>query len=54
MITIRGKGVSGGIASGKLCFYHSPQRAVVRQTVVDQAAERARLEKAQAETPAQL
>lgn len=54
MITIRGKGVSGGIASGKLCFYHSPQRAVVRQTVEDQAAERARLEKAQAETVAQL
>ena len=54
MITIRGKGVSGGVAKGSLCFYHRKEREIVRRTVTDLAVEREKLEEAQAETITQL
>ena len=54
MITIQGKGVSKGIAKGKLYFYQRPDTEIVKRTVADVAAEKARLEEAQAASIAQL
>ena len=54
MITIQGKGVSGGIAKGKLYFYQRPDTGIVKRTVEDPAAERARLAAAQAASIDQL
>ena len=54
MITIQGKGVSKGIAKGKLYFYRRPDTEIVKQTVTDLDAEKARLAEAQAASIAQL
>ncbi|MBQ8143992.1 MAG: phosphoenolpyruvate--protein phosphotransferase, partial [Butyricicoccus sp.] len=54
MITIQGKGVSKGIAKGKLYFYQRPDTEIVKRTVADIAAEKARLAEAQAASIAQL
>ncbi|MBQ3095124.1 MAG: phosphoenolpyruvate--protein phosphotransferase [Clostridia bacterium] len=54
MITIQGKGVSKGIAKGKLYFYRRPDTEIVKQTVSDLDAEKARLAEAQAASIAQL
>ncbi|MBR3866524.1 MAG: phosphoenolpyruvate--protein phosphotransferase, partial [Butyricicoccus sp.] len=54
MITIQGKGVSKGIAKGKLYFYRRPDTEIVKQTVPDLDAEKARLAEAQAASIAQL
>ena len=54
MITIQGKGVSKGIAKGKLYFYQRPDTEIVKHAVEDIAAEKARLAEAQAVSIAQL
>ena len=54
MITIQGKGVSGGIAKGKLYFYQRPDTGIVKRTVEDPTAERNRLAAAQAVSIDQL
>lgn len=47
MITMQGKGVSSGIASGRLCFYRRETNEVERRTVEDSAAEWKRFQAAQ-------
>ncbi|WP_059004957.1 phosphoenolpyruvate--protein phosphotransferase [Bittarella massiliensis (ex Durand et al. 2017)] len=52
MIRIKGKGVSGGVAIGRLHFYENRRQQVERRHVADAAAELARFEAA-AQTAAQ-
>jgi phosphotransferase system enzyme I (PtsI) len=47
MITLKGKGVSKGIASGPIYFFQRPDTTVTKQTVADVEAEKARLAAAQ-------
>ena len=54
MILIQGKGVSSGVVKGKLYFYERPDTTVVKTTVDDLEAEKARLAEAQAKSIAQL
>ena len=54
MISIQGNGVSAGIAKGPLYFYERPNTEIVKRTVDDPAAEKARLAEAQALSIAQL
>ena len=48
MITIQGKGVSSGVASGPLYFYQRAKSEIVRTTVADTEAEWKRFKDAQA------
>lgn len=43
MITIQGKGVSKGIATGPVYFFQRPNTTVVKAVVADVEAEKARL-----------
>ena len=43
MITIKGKGVSKGIANGPIYFFQRPDTTVVKAVVADIEAEKARL-----------
>lgn len=54
MITIQGKGVSKGIATGPVYFFQRPNATVVKTTVTDIEAEKARLAAAQETSIAQL
>ena len=54
MITIQGKGVSKGIATGPVYFFQRPNTTVVKTTVTDIEAEKARLAAAQETSIAQL
>jgi phosphotransferase system enzyme I (PtsI) len=54
MITIRGKGVSAGIAAGPLYFYHRETAALSRYEVKDRDAEWQRFKDAQAKAISQL
>lgn len=54
MITMQGKGVSKGIARGKLYFYQRPNSAVSKVTVLDTEAEKQRLAEAQEKSVQQL
>ena len=54
MITIQGKGVSAGVIHGKLYFFKRVDTAVVKRTVTDMEAEKARLAKAQEQSMDQL
>lgn len=47
MITVKGKGVSKGIAAGPIYFFQRPNTTVVQTTVADIEAEKARLAAAQ-------
>ena len=54
MITIQGKGVSKGIANGPIYFFQRPDTTVVKTTVADIEAEKARLAAAQEASIEQL
>ena len=54
MITIRGTGVSKGIAKGPLYFFQRPDTTVTRRRVEDLEREKARLAAAQAASIRQL
>ena len=47
MITLQGKGVSGGVADGPLYFYRRPDAEIVKETRADTEAEKQRLMQAQ-------
>ena len=54
MITIQGKGVSKGIATGPIYFFQRPDTTVAKLTVTDIESEKARLAAAQEVSIAQL
>lgn len=54
MIVIQGKGVSKGVEKGPLYFFQRPDSTVVKTTVTDLEAEKARLEDAKAKSLEQL
>ncbi len=54
MIVIQGKGVSKGVSTGPLYFFKRPDTTVVKTTVADLEAEKARLAEAQAKSTEQL
>ncbi|MCD8191136.1 MAG: phosphoenolpyruvate--protein phosphotransferase [Clostridiales bacterium] len=54
MIMIQGKGVSKGVEKGPLYFFQRPDTTIVKTTVTDVEAEKARLAEAQAASMEQL
>ena len=54
MIMIQGRGVSKGVEKGPLYYFKRPDTTVVKTTVTDLEAEKARLAEAQAKSMAQL
>lgn len=54
MITLSGKGVYGGIAMGKLCFFHREESEIRLRRVKDTDAELSRYERALSEAAAEL
>ena len=54
MYTIQGKGVSGGVASGPLCFYRRGDHDVAKHEVADTEAEKQRFESARQTAMEQL
>ena len=54
MIVIQGKGVSKGVAKGPLYFFQRPNTEIVKTTVADIEAEKARITAAQEKSMAQL
>lgn len=54
MYTIQGKGVSGGVANGPLCFYQRGASDVAKHTIADTEAEKQRFEAARQTAMQQL
>lgn len=54
MYTIQGKGVSGGVANGSLCFYRRGDHDVAKHEVADTEAEKQRFESARQTAMEQL
>ena len=54
MYTIQGKGVSGGVANGPLCFYRRGDHDVAKHEVADTEAEKQRFESARQTAMEQL
>ena len=54
MYTIQGKGVSGGVANGPLCFYQRGDHDIVKHEVADTEAEKQRFESARQTAMEQL
>ena len=54
MVTLKGKGVFGGVAIGKISFYKKPERTIKRYHVDDIDGEIHRLENANAQAVQEL
>ena len=54
MYTIQGKGVSGGVANGPLCFYQRGDRDIAKHEIADTEAEKQRFESARQTAMEQL
>ena len=54
MYTIQGKGVSGGVANGPLCFYHRGDHDIAKHEIADTEAEKQRFESARQTAMEQL
>ena len=54
MYTIQGKGVSGGVANGPLCFYRRGDHDIAKHEIADAEAEKQRFESARQTAMEQL
>ena len=54
MYTIQGKGVSGGVANGPLCFYQRGDHDIAKHEIADTEAEKQRFESARQTAMEQL